>query len=442
MVLLSALPGAPAEAGIDLVTLPERESVQITIYNSADLTLVRERRKLTLRRGINKLSFGWANTLIDPTSLDLKATQRPDAVQLMDIAYPPRINTQGIWTVQSQVEGEVPVEITFFTSGISWRAFYMATLSADERTMGLQGFVRVTNNSGEDYANAQTRLVVGKIHLLDQIAELARRAAPYGSPVDTVGGPPGLVNERRRLMKRAEAAMDAAAPPSLPPRPKEIVKEGLSEYFLYTIEGTETIFNAWSKRLPSFQASGIPVVNLYKFEEERYGGDVVRFLSFANDKAHKLGDTPLPDGAVKVYRTVDQAGHLAYEGADSARYIPVDQKAELNLGPVRKVSVEPKMMRTRTENFSFNKDRNIDGHEEVQDWTVTVKNNRDAAARVEVSRNLKHQFFELKPGKEEHGQLEKVDMDTVKFTLELKPHEKREFTYSVRYYEGERRQRR
>ena len=31
--------------------------------------------------------------------------------------------------------------------------------------------------------------------------------------------------------------------------PKEIKKEGLSEYFLYTIEGTETIPNGWSKRL-------------------------------------------------------------------------------------------------------------------------------------------------------------------------------------------------
>jgi len=71
--------------------------------------LVREVRKLTLRKGINHLSFGWANTLIDPTSLNLRAIQRPDAVQLLDIAYPPRVNTQGIWTVESAIEGEVPV---------------------------------------------------------------------------------------------------------------------------------------------------------------------------------------------------------------------------------------------------------------------------------------------------------------------------------------------
>ena len=56
-------PFAPA-SNIELVTLPRRESVQLTIYNAADLTLVREQRKLTLQKGWNWLQFMWANTLI------------------------------------------------------------------------------------------------------------------------------------------------------------------------------------------------------------------------------------------------------------------------------------------------------------------------------------------------------------------------------------------
>jgi hypothetical protein len=40
----------------------------------------------------------------------------------------------------------------------------------------------VTNNSGEDYENAQVRLIVGQVHILDQIADLARRQYPYGRP--------------------------------------------------------------------------------------------------------------------------------------------------------------------------------------------------------------------------------------------------------------------
>ncbi|MFO0885882.1 MAG: hypothetical protein U0894_17135 [Pirellulales bacterium] len=38
------------------------------------------------------------------------------------------------------------------------------------------------------------------------------------------------------------------------PAKKEVVKEGLSEYFIYTIEGRETIPSGWSKRLSSLEA--------------------------------------------------------------------------------------------------------------------------------------------------------------------------------------------
>ncbi|MHC4736099.1 MAG: hypothetical protein ACYTDW_16810, partial [Planctomycetota bacterium] len=60
-----------AQSKVDLVTLPSRDTVQLTIYNSADMTLVRESRALTLKDGENKLQFSWANTLIDPTSLEM-----------------------------------------------------------------------------------------------------------------------------------------------------------------------------------------------------------------------------------------------------------------------------------------------------------------------------------------------------------------------------------
>ena len=63
---------APAEGRINVVTLPGRDSVQLTIYNSADLTLVKETRVLTFRKGLNRLEFSWANTLIDPTSVEFE----------------------------------------------------------------------------------------------------------------------------------------------------------------------------------------------------------------------------------------------------------------------------------------------------------------------------------------------------------------------------------
>jgi len=71
---------SPALADVDLVTIPTREGVQLTIYNSEDITMVRETRLLTVKQGINRIQFSWANTLIDPTSIDFRILDHHDDV--------------------------------------------------------------------------------------------------------------------------------------------------------------------------------------------------------------------------------------------------------------------------------------------------------------------------------------------------------------------------
>jgi hypothetical protein len=430
LLIFVAISG-PTWAKVDLVTLPSRDTVQLTIYNSADMTLVRESRGLTLKEGRNKLQFSWANTLIDPTSLEMLPKANADKIDIADLTYPPRVRNLGLWNIESGVSSKVPVEITYLTSGLSWRAFYMGTLTEDEKTMRLQGYVRVTNNSGEDYENAQTRLIVGKVHILDQIAELARRQYPYGRP----GVPPPVPRPAVSRSSRGRAAgqvLEEAARFGL--KAKEIKKEGLSEYFLYTIEGTETIPTGWSKRLMSFDVDEVPVINLYKYEQERYGNAVVRFLSFKNDEEHKLGDTPIPGGMLKVYRDVGDKGHLSYTGQSSFKYIPVDEDVELNLGAVGDVVVEPTLMDFETKNYRFDRDRNISGWDEIRKFKIEVKNTRDIVVKVEIQRNFPTQYWKLEKSKE----FEKVDLDTVKFTLVLKPRSKKIFEYILTTYHGVR----
>jgi hypothetical protein len=430
VVLASLLAAGEGVAKMDLVTLPERDTVQLTIYNSADLTLVRESRALTMQKGQNKLQFSWENTLIDPTSLGLLPLRDAGKIDVSDLTYPPRVRNLGLWTINSKVNGKVPVEITYLTSGISWRAFYMGTLTSDEKQMRLEGYVRVANNSGEDYANAQTRLIVGQVNMIDQIASLAQRQYPYGSPVPM--HQLGMWRDEGRVKKERElpapmvafAAAEVAADRF---EVKEIIKEGLSEYFLYTIEGKETIQNGWSKRLPSFEAGEVPVVNLYKYEEDRYGQSVMRFLSFKNDEKYKLGQTPIPGGMLKVYRDVGQASHLSYEGQSEFKYIPVGEDVELELGGVRNVVVEPKVMSFKTDEYSFNRHGDVDGWVEIRDIRFEVKNTREIPVKVEITRNLGTKHWSVE-NQGDCGTYEKVDLDTVKYTLELAPRTARVFT--------------
>ena len=435
-LLIIVLMAGASRAKVDLVTLPTRETVQLTIYNSADMTLVRESRALTLKDGENKLQFSWANTLIDPTSLEMLPKANADKIDIADLTFPPRVRNLGLWNIESGVSGKVPVEISYLTSGLSWRAFYMGTLTEDEETMRLQGYVRVTNNSGEDYENAQTRLIVGKVHILDEIAELARRQYPYGRPgmIEPEMAFCDLQGDIDLAVEFLKSPAYVAAPLS---KPKEIRKEGLSEYFLYTIEGKETIPNGWSKRLLSFEVDEVPVVNLYKYEEERYGPSVVRFLSFKNDTEHELGETPIPGGMLKVYRNAGNEGHLSYTGQSSFKYVPVDEDVELNLGAVADIVARAKLMDYKTGNYEFDRRGNVSGWDEIRTFDIEVKNTRDIGVKVEIKRNFNTSIWKLtRMG--DFGEFEKVDMDTVKFTLELKPRSAKKFEYVLRTYHGTR----
>ena len=181
----------------------------------------------------------------------------------------------------------------------------------------------------------------------------------------------------------------------------------------------------------------MPVVNLYKYEQRRYGNTVVRFLSFKNDKEHKLGDTPIPGGMLKVYRSADDKGHLSYTGQSGFKYIPVDEDVELNLGAVANVVVEPKLMDFKTNNYRYDHKGNISGWDEIRTFKIEVRNTRDIPVKVEIQRNFNTSYWDLEKSGD-FGGFEKVDLDTVKFMLTLEPRSAKKFEYVLTTYHGVR----
>src|SRR5215213_10979338 len=139
LLLLSACGFASAK-NVDLSTVPKRDTVVLTIYNSEDLTLVRETRTVTFKKGVNPLQFSWANTLIDPSSVELKFLTQPDKLSVLDTTFPHDKPQMLYWNVQSDFDGEATIEITYFTSGITWSADYVALADRDESSVALDGF--------------------------------------------------------------------------------------------------------------------------------------------------------------------------------------------------------------------------------------------------------------------------------------------------------------
>ncbi|MBN1975414.1 MAG: hypothetical protein JW787_17390 [Sedimentisphaerales bacterium] len=641
---------APPAGAIELVTLPKRENVQLTIYNSADLTLVRERRNLVLKEGWNWLQYSWSNTLIDPTSLSLEAMEKKGQVNIQALVFPPGQRELGRWLIHSEYSGRVPFEIKYLTSGLSWRAFYMGTLSEDEKSMQMKGYVRLTNLSGEDYANSQTRVIAGKVHMLDEITQLAKRQYPYNTPggfssaiirtgifdgqgslrpdvgwwklddgdgviaKDSSGkGKDGIIynpngglglngsvwyNDPERGIvasfngndstgayisagsipamslsndftwafwakvktseERAEdndvilgnrnrpadwpeqssAYMFIKFTPSMfeyyggsnegidypnlnvPPDSgiwihHAVVKEsgtltyyrngivkGVSklssninvtnpfyiggdaqneraacyisdvklwskaltndeipmvmnnasyntpfvqkgsasasgsggDYFLYTIEGTQTIENQWSKRLLSFDVDNIEVESLYKYDETRYGNRLIRFVKFANDKGHNLGHYPIPNGNVKIYSIENKEGSLSYAGGTNIKNVQVNEEVELNLGAARLLEVKPTMMNYKTDNYIFDPNNNITGWDEIRTWKIEIINTRQIPVTIEITRDFGTNYWTLKS----ETPYDKYDVTRIRYNLNIEPREKQEIEYTVTAYHGKR----
>jgi hypothetical protein len=353
LAAVGSLDAAPVLArNVDLSTVPKQNSVQLTIYNSEDLTLVRETRTVTFKKGVNPLQFSWANTLIDPTSVELKCLTGADKLEVLDTTFPHDKPQQLFWNVQSEIDGEATIQITYFTSGITWSADYLLIADKDEQRLSFDGFVRITNNSGEEYEDAQVRLVVGTINLVEKIAQLAQQGGRKVADMEASDVVRLKLDAAKHAVDRYELESLESRQPSGGAEPKQIIKEGLSEYFIYTIDGTETIQNGWSKRMRSLDAAAVPFKIQYRYRPAEYGDQLVRMYLMTNNKDSKLGTSPLPDGVVRVFRDNGCDG-LSYLAEQPVKYIAIGDKIELNLGPDPEVIFEWIKLRTLRSDIWF-----------------------------------------------------------------------------------------
>jgi hypothetical protein len=469
-----------ALADVDLVTIPRREGTQLTIYNSEDITMVREHRLLTVKPGVNRIQFSWANTLIDPTSIDFRVLDHEDQVDLIDTTFPAGRNDALQWNLRSRMAGKIPVEIRYFTSGITWKADYVGIANQDETKLRLTGYVRVFNNSGELYDKAQTRLVLGTINLVEKIADLATRPAPEGETATELS-----VRTRRTTRGAFRDALGLAEPGySLGgfgggggggglAKPNQDVKQGLSEYFLFTIEGREDIKDKEPKRLASMKVADIPLEVVYKLTDRDGGQQFAKYYRFKNEKLldddgdekelpgmENLGLAPLPDGTVRLFSEYENKD-LAYVGGTDTKYVPIGDRVEVNVGPEPGITIARRVKDHRITNVVARQyKRRLDNtyvlyydlidYEETFEYEEEIVSGKPVLVKTEIERKFADDVYlwgsegepdgwdSGEPGAyvdmhEIGGRVERVDQNQVKYFLDINPGEKRFVSYSVTY---------
>ncbi len=447
--VLMLFPVASSAKNIDLSTLPDRDSVQLTIYNAEDLTLVRETRQISIREGANRLQFSWANTRIDPTSVQLRFLSHPGKMVLSNTTYPHDKPQMLYWNINSRIATLATIEISYFTSGISWQADYTALMNDSGDTMKLEHFVTVSNHSGEDYAHAEIRLVLGEINLVERVNELVREADYRKEDIQLRRKVKKIQMARQMLSKSAgQYSMPAPVMADIMEQEKEINKESLSEYYIFSIEGKESIANGWSKRLRSSRATDIAIDTTYRYRPREYGDQLVRILSFNNNRKSSLGESPLPQGNMQIYQHT-RLGSLKYIAGVNFKYVSIGEKVELNTGANPQIFFKLVNLKNWRDNIwmYYRKGklyrRVDDGHIKI-DHNATVagwndhsiymqqlKNFTDRPVKVEIRRKIagdaliKHDL-----------NLKKYDFQTFELQTRLDPGEQQALLYEIQTRKG------
>lgn len=245
--------------------------------------------------------------------------------------------------------GKQAVELSYLTGGLSWKADYVANLSADGKQLDLNGWVTLTNRSGAGFDNATLQLVAG------------------------------TVNRVRPPAPQMAYAMPASAPRA---KSMEATQEALMDYHLYSFERPTSIADNQTKQLALLSASAVPVGREYLlagndwYYRDRYNqiGQKLKpavFLEFEN-KGGQLGK-PLPAGIVRVYAR-DSKGAAQFVGEDRIAHTAKNEKLKLRLGEAFDITAERKQT-----NY-----RKIADNTGESSWRIELRNAKDEAVTVKV----------------------------------------------------------
>ncbi|HTY04418.1 MAG TPA: DUF4139 domain-containing protein [Rhodocyclaceae bacterium] len=208
--------------------------------------------------------------------------------------------------LESATFGPQVVELSYLSGGLSWKADYVAELAADETKMDLAGWVTLTNQSGTAYENAKLQLVAGDVNRVQE--DFARQP----------------------MVK----AMAAPAPM------REMAREEVFDYHLYTLGQPTTIRDNQTKQVALLSAALVPVRKEYLLAGQAWyyqsqASDlgqkqkIAVFLEFEN-AGGDLGK-PLPKGVVRVYKK-DSKGNAIFIGEDGIDHTAKNDKVRLKMG--------------------------------------------------------------------------------------------------------------
>jgi hypothetical protein len=208
-------------------------------------------------------------------------------------------------TVDSAKAGRRDATLTYLTSGLDWRADYVAVFDEKASRLDFQGWITLINQTSTTFADVKTDLVAGS----PQIG----RATPIRGV--TRGGTEAATNVQQ-----------------------------VGDTYFYPLKERTTIAANQQKQVGFIEADKVAAQRVYRFQANGFSSSanpehVDSVLQFANSRAGGLA-APLPAGAVRIYQRGSD-GALKLIGESAIGHTPQGSELSLRTGEAFDVTVKP-----------------------------------------------------------------------------------------------------
>ncbi|MFZ6658269.1 DUF4139 domain-containing protein [Undibacterium sp. TJN19] len=387
-LLLSLVGSAYAQTEEQRSTLSDQKEVAVTIYNE-NLALIKDQRKLQLKRGVFDLAFRDVSGKMRPETALLRSLSAPGSLSVLEQNF-----NFDLLTPQKLLEKYVGRNINVIRTNPATGAETTETaqvLSAnngvvlkigDRIETGMPGrlvypdvpvnlrdrptLVMALDNNGAQQQDVELSYLTGGLSWkADYVVELNAGDDKLDiSGWVTLGNTSGTtyrnaklqlvagdVNQVKQRIQITGSNIQYSPAPKALMKKEAMAEESLFEYHLYTLDRPTTIAENQTKQVALLTATGVParkellLAGSDYYYQSSYGDlgqkmKIAVFVEFENKESAHLG-MPLPKGVIRVYKK-DGAGNAQFIGEDSVDHTPKNEKVRLKLGEAFDVTADKK----------------------------------------------------------------------------------------------------
>ncbi len=324
--------------------------------------------------------------------------------------------------LDSQFGGSADLGVSYLTRGMSWSADYIAKVNTSQKTVELECWATVVNNTGIPFNDAALILMAGSPNRFTDPTMTQASGLTLGV---NVNGSPQIQG-----FSSGGAMQDRLVPTGGVNVPLNSPRFNVGDLYAYKIPSHATIGVDQMNRVSVLGTRTVPVKRTYTIHIPTLMADgyldndngtgrthvnAAVALTFVNDSSSNLG-IPLPSGSVRVYEK-DEAGHERYTGADSIRDTAKQEHVELTLSDAFDVFGSYKVL----------KSERIAKHKLRKTVETTLHNEKKTAVEVRVVQNFGSRWWPMA----ESAQSQKLDSSTIQWKINIKPGEAKKLTFTV-----------